>query len=473
MEELIRLTAREAVHRLATRQVSPLEMIDAAERRIKETDGVLNAVPTLCFDRARAHAKKLMAEGAPKDPPPGYLYGLPIAVKDLVDVEGVRTTRGSRIFKDNISAHSDVSVRNLEARGAVVIGKSNTPEFGAGAQTFNEVLGTTTNPWDTRKTCAGSSGGAAVALAAGQVWLATGSDLGGSLRTPASFCSVVGLRPSPGRVAHGPNITPYDTMSVDGPMARNVGDCALFLDAMAGQFPEDPISQPAPALPFTGAVDRPTLPRRVAWTDFSRFGPINPEVRDICAKAARRFESLGVDMAEDTIDFGDPEEMFRVIRASSFLARQRANYEAHRDLMKPEVQWNIEEGLRVKVDDIAQAERARGELYQRATAFFRKYDILALPAAPIPPFDHTIRYPETVEGVKMPTYISWVRVSFAVTLTSLPAIVIPCGFTKEGLPVGLQLVGPPRGEARLLSAAAMLEAALGLGQVTPIDPRVK
>ncbi|WP_119418347.1 amidase [Desertibaculum subflavum] len=472
MEELVRLTAREAVHRLATRQVSPLDLIDAAERRINETDGVLNAVPTRCFDRARAHARRLLAEGPPSDPPPGYLYGLPIAVKDLVDVEGVRTTRGSRIFKDNISAHSDISVRNLEQRGAIVIGKSNTPEFGAGAQTFNEVLGTTTNPWDTRKTCAGSSGGAAVALAAGQVWLATGSDLGGSLRTPASFCSVVGLRPSPGRVAHGPNVTPFDTMSVDGPMGRNVADTALFLDAMAGQFPEDPISQPAPAVPFLDAALRPTAPKRVAWTDFSRFGPIAPEVREICAKAARRFESLGVDVAEDSIDFGDPEEMFRVIRASSFLARQRANYETHRELMKPEVQWNVEEGLRVQVDDIARAERARGELYQRASAFFRKYDILALPAAPIPPFDHSIRYPETVEGVTMPTYISWVRVTFAVTLTSLPAISIPCGFTKDGLPVGLQLVGPPRGEARLLSAAAMLEAALGLKDATPIDPRV-
>jgi amidase len=473
MEELIRLTAREAVRRLATRQVSPLELIDAAERRINETDGVLNAIPTRCFDRARAHAKRLMAEGPPKDPPPGYLYGLPIAVKDLTDVEGVRSTKGSPIFKDTVPAQSDVLVRNLEARGAIVIGKSNTPEFGAGAQTFNEVFGTTTNPWDTRKTCAGSSGGSAVALAAGQVWLATGSDLGGSLRTPASFCSVVGLRPSPGRVAHGPSVTPFDTMSVDGPMGRNVGDAALLLDAMAGQFPEDPLSLPAPGVPFVDAVDRPTAPKRIAWTDFSRFGPINPEVRDICARAARRFQDLGVEVAEDTIDFGDPEEMFRVIRASAFLARQRANYESHRHLLKPEVVWNIEEGLRVGVEDIARAERARGELYQRAGAFFRNYDILALPAAPIPPFDHTIRYPETVEGVKMPTYISWVRVTFAVTLTSLPAISIPCGFTSEGLPVGLQLVGPPRGEARLLSAAAMLEAALGLKDATPIDPRVK
>jgi amidase len=226
-------------------------------------------------------------------------------------------------------------------------------------------------------------------------------------------------------------------------------------------------------VPFIAAVDRPTAPGRVAWTDFTRFGPIAPEVREICARAAHRFADFGAEVTEDSIDFGDPEEMFRVIRASSFLARQRANYEAHRDLMKPEVVWNIEEGLRVNVDDIARAERARGELYQRASAFFRTYDILAMPAAPIPPFDHTIRYPETVEGVAMPTYISWARVTFAVTLTSLPAIVVPCGFTKDGLPVGLQLVGPPRGEARLLSAAAMLEAALGLKDATPIDPRVK
>jgi amidase len=471
MDDLIRLTAREAVHLLATRQVSPLELIDVAERRIAATDGALNALPTLCLDRARAHARRLMAD-RPADPPRGYLFGLPIAVKDLMDVEGVRTTRGSRIFKDTISPRSDIQVLNLEARGAVVIGKSNTPEFGAGAQTFNEVFGVTANPWNTRKTCAGSSGGAAVALAAGQVWLATGSDLGGSLRTPASFCSVVGFRPSPGRVARGPAITPYDTMSVEGPMARNVGDTALFLDAMAGQFPDDPISLPAPAEAFVDAVDRPRAPARVAWSDFTRFGPIAPEIGEICGKAARRFTDLGADLAEDCFDFGDSEDMFRVIRATSFLARQRANYQAHRDLMKPEVVWNIEEGMRVTVDEIARAERARGELYQRAVAFFERYDVLAMPAAPIAPFDHSIRYPTEIEGRAMPTYISWVQVSFAVTLTSLPSIVIPCGFTADGLPVGIQLVGPPRGEAKLLSAAAMLEAAHGLGRVTPIDPRV-
>ncbi|MCH7997148.1 MAG: amidase, partial [Chloroflexi bacterium] len=239
MNDLTRLPAREIVKLLIRREVSPLELIDVALQRIEETDGSLNALPTLCIERAREHAKGLIAKKA-GDAPRGYLYGLPIAVKDLTDVAGVRTTMGSPIYADNIPARSSYSVEILEAKGAIVLAKSNTPEFGAGANTFNEVFGKTLNPWDTRTTCGGSSGGSAVALAAGQVWLATGSDLGGSLRIPASYCSVVGLRPSPGRVPQGPKDFPLWTLSVEGPMGRTVGDAALMLDAGSGSHPQDP-----------------------------------------------------------------------------------------------------------------------------------------------------------------------------------------------------------------------------------------
>lgn len=473
MNDLIRLTAREAVRRLASKEVSPLELIDAAETRIAETDGAVNAMPTLCFDRARKHARALMASGHPAEPPRGYLYGLPIAIKDLIEVEGVRSTFGSPIFKDNIPAKSDLLVTNLEARGGVIVGKSNTPEFGAGAQTFNEVFGVTKNPWDTRKTCAGSSGGAAVALAAGQVWLASGSDLGGSLRTPASFCSVVGLRPSPGRVPHGPSALPFATMSVEGPMARNVADAALMLDAMADQFPEDPLSLPAPARSFQDSAERPRVPVRVAWSDLTKYTPVDAEVKAICAKAAQGFTAVGAKVEEDCFDLGNPEYMFEVIRAAQFAASRKPLLDKHRDLLKPEVIWNIERGLQLTADDIGRAERERGALYARAVGFFRNFDIIATPMAVVPPFDHTKRYVEELNGVKFPTYISWVLPAFAFTLCSLPAISIPCGFTRDGLPVGLQLVGPPRGEAKLLAAAALLEAQLGLAGVTPIDPRVK
>ncbi|MBC7136489.1 MAG: amidase, partial [Oceanibaculum nanhaiense] len=263
--DLVKLTAVEAVDLLKKRKVSPLEMIDAAAARIAEVDKTVNALPTLCLDRAREQAKRLESEPGDKNYA-GYLAGLPIAVKDLNPVKGVRTTYGSPIYKDYVPDHSDHMVEMLDRRGAVTIAKSNTPEFGAGANTFNEVLGTTVNPWDTRKSCAGSSGGAAVALATGQVWLATGSDLGGSLRSPASFCGIVGMRPSPGRVAHGPSLMPFANLSVDGPMARTVADTALFLDAMAGQHPGDPISLAEPATSFSAAVANPGKLSRVAFS---------------------------------------------------------------------------------------------------------------------------------------------------------------------------------------------------------------
>ena len=469
MHELCKKTAREMVALLAKGEVSPLELIDIAADRIAATDGVLNALPTLCYERARDRAKALM-QRRPGRPPRGYLHGLPVAIKDLTDVAGVRTTYGSPIYADHVPARSDLLVETLEAKGAVVIAKSNTPEFGAGAQTFNEVFGTTANPWNTRLTPGGSSGGAAVALAAGQVWLATGSDLGGSLRTPASFCSVVGLRPSPGRVAHGPATLPYATLSVEGPMGRTVGDVALLLDAQAGQHPRDPLSLPAPKQPFIAAVEQPLGPKRVAFSADLKLGPVAAEVREICGRAAASFATLGAEVVEDCIDFGPAEWVFQTLRGAQFAAGRAPLLETHRDQLKPEVIWNIEHGLKLTADEIGRAERERGALYHRTAAFFERYDLLLTPAAIVPPFEHRHRYVSEVEGVKFPTYISWVVPAFAVTLTSCPAISVPCGFTREGLPVGLQIVGPPRGEAKLLAAAQLFESLQNLPSRLPIDP---
>ena len=293
--DLIALTAQEAVRLLRTREVSPLELIDAALERIDETDGALNALPTRCPERAREHARLLTT---PDSPGPGWLAGLPIAVKDLEDVAGVRTTYGSPVYADHVPDRSGIQVERLEANGAVVLAKSNTPEFGAGANTYNEVFGETLNPWDTALTCGGSSGGSAASLAAGQVWLATGSDLGGSLRIPASFCSVVGLRPSPGRVAFGPREQPFDTLSVEGPMGRTVGDAALMLDAMSGLEPRDPLSLEAPAVSFQSSAASRRVPARVAFSPDLDLIPVDPEVRAVCEAAARRFAELGADVEE-------------------------------------------------------------------------------------------------------------------------------------------------------------------------------
>jgi amidase len=464
------MTAREAVAHLAAGEVSPLELIDAALVRIEATDGAINALPTLCPDRARDRAKSLMAR-RPDTPPPGYLHGLPIAVKDLNPVAGVRCTQGSTIFADHIAEESDVVVQMLEAKGAVVLAKANTPEFGAGAQTFNDVFGTTTNPWNTAVTPGGSSGGSAAALAVGQVWLATGSDLGGSLRIPASYTSVVGFRPGPGRVARGPSTHPFQTLSTEGPMGRTVGDVALMLDAQAGHHSADPLSLDAPVTPFLHAVDNPIAPRRVAFSPDLGFAPVDREVRAICAAGAQRFAELGAVVEQGCPDLSAAEGVFRVLRAAQFAGTKAPLLETHRDQLKPEVVWNIEEGLKLTADDIGRAERERAAMYGRTARFFETYDLLLCPTVVAPPFDHRIRYLTELEGVQFETYVSWLVMTFAITLISCPAISVPCGFTSSGLPVGLQIVAPVGQEARLLSAAALFEQATGLGLAVPIDPR--
>ncbi len=474
MNDLSRLTAREGVAALARGEASPLEFVDAALERIAETDGAVNSLPTLAVERAREHARRLMACGTPESPPRGYLYGLPVAVKDLKDVAGVRSTRGSAIYADYVPERSDYLVENIESRGGVILAKSNTPEFGAGANTFNEVFGKTRNPWDTRMTCGGSSGGSAVALATGQVWLATGSDLGGSLRIPASFCSVVGLRPTPGRVPHGPRELPFANLSVEGPMGRNVGDTALFLDTQAsGMTLDDPISLPRPERPFVDAVDSPTAPRRVAYSPDLGIAPVDAEVREICGRAVRLFEGCGAVVVEGAPDLSGAEDVFQTLRAAQFAALHERHLAEHRGLLKPEVVWNIEKGLGLSAEEVNRAERARGELYRRTAGFFRQFDILASPTAVVAPFDVERRYVEEAGGVAFDTYISWLVMSFALTLTACPSISVPCGFTDSGLPVGLQLTARRGEEAALLSAAVVFEQAAGIAGRVPIDPVVR
>jgi len=468
--QLISLTAQKAVELLHQRKVSPLELVEASAARIATTDSAVNAMPTLCLDRARDHARRI-TQGKSGTGAPPWLGGLPIAVKDLNDVAGVRTTYGSPIYADHVPERSDIMVERLEERGAIVMGKSNTPEFGAGANTFNEVFGETRNPWNTSLTCGGSSGGSAVALATGQVWLATGSDLGGSLRTPASFCSVVGLRPSPGRVANGPQERPFGTLSVEGPMGRTVGDAALMLDAMTGWHIEDPLSLVPPAESFQAAVAAKRHPKRVGFSPDLGIVPVDREVQEICAAAARRFQDLGGAVEEACPDFSGAVESFKTLRAAGFVAGYADLYETQRDKLKPDVIWNIEHGLKITAGDIARAELARGALYHRVAKFFGSYDLLLCPAAIVPPFDVRQRWIKELNGVTFDNYVEWIRITYAVTLTSCPAISVPCGFSRDGRPVGLQMVGRPRGEAALLSAAAAFEEMMGLGKLLPIEPR--
>lgn len=467
-DDITKLTACEAVELLSKREVSPFELLDAAEKRIEETDGVLNALPTLCFDRARAHAKRLTLGGV-NTFERGYLHGLPIAIKDLSDVAGVRTTYGSKAFANHIPDSSDYMVERLEANGALIVGKSNTPEFGAGSQTFNAVFGTTTNPWNTKLTPGGSSGGSAAALASGQVWLASGSDHGGSIRIPASFTSTVGLRPGPGVVPHGPTRLPFNTLAVNGPMARNVQDVALMLDAMSGLDPRDPLTRPAPARPYRDSAADAIPPKRVAFTVNLGIAPIDPEVKQICETGVKRLLDAGVTVEENCFDLSDAPEIFRVLRAVYFSGDRSHLLEKNRNFFKPDLVWNIEQGLKVTSDEYTKAERARGKLFHRAADFFRTYDLLLCPAVVAPPFEHREAYLKEVAGVQFDTYYDWLIMAFTITLTGCPSISVPCGFTSDGRPVGMQLVAPIGHESELLSGAALFEDLSGLKAFVPVD----
>jgi amidase len=467
--DLTAMDARVVVGLLRRGEVTPHDLLDALERRIGAVDGAVNALPTLCFQRARAHADRLMRLPVSER---GLLAGLPLPIKDLTDVEGVRTTYGSPIFADNVPAKSNILVQNLEARGGVVYAKSNTPEFGAGANTFNEVFGATRNPWNTARSAAGSSGGAAVALATGMAWLAHGSDMGGSLRNPASFCGVVGLRPSIGRVAKSAGAQIDGTLSVEGPMARDVEDLALLLDAMSGEHPADPLSQPAPAVSFSDAARSGWRPRKVAYSVDLGITPVDPQVAAITRKAAERLQEAGIVVEEAHPDMSEAHECFQILRALSFAVSRGKLLRQHRNLLKPEMIWNIEKGLVLTADDIAKAQAQRVALVQRMLAFFEEYDLLLCPATIVAAFPVEERYLAACNGVTFETYIDWLAIVYAITLACCPALSLPCGFTSENLPVGLQVVAPPRADGHVLAGAKLLEDMLGLRGTTPIDPRI-
>ncbi|MEM1298832.1 MAG: amidase family protein [Pseudomonadota bacterium] len=457
--ELIRKTARQVVAGLQSGEVTPADCLDALEARIAEVDGRINALPTLCIDRARAQAS-----GAK-----GMLAGLPIAIKDLSAVEGVRTTYGSPIYADNVPAASDHVVEKIEANGGLIYAKSNTPEFGAGASTFNEVFGRTHNPWNLSRSVAGSSGGSAAALVSGTAWLAHGSDMGGSLRNPASFCGCVGLRPSGGRVPQGPSANEFDVLGQQGPMARNVGDLGLFLDAMSGADAREPFAQPDSA--FRAAAEAPRVPLRVAYSpDLGGLTPVDPEVRKLTEAAARRLEALGATVEEASPDYSGAHDAFQVLRAIAFATAHDDHIQNHRDKLKPDVIWNIEKAYDLTGADMVRANAIRNRMTQSHAAFFQTYDLLLAPATIVSPFPVEDRTVTECDGHVFDTYIDWLAIAYAVTLTSAPALSLPCGFTATGLPVGLQMIGALRGEADLLSYAAALEADLAL-DLGPIDPR--
>ena len=467
-DELIKLTATEAVACLRSKEVSPLDLVEASIKRIETFDTEVNALPIHCFDQARDQAKSLDLDR--HLPNPKSLCGLPIAVKDYNDLGGAVTTYGSPIFANNVAQTSDATIRKLESNGAIAVAKSNVPEW-AGGHTFNPVNGLTRNPWDMAKSAGGSSGGSAAALASGLVWLATGNDLGGSLRTPAAFNGVVGLRPSPGRVSRGIRLPSMDTLWVEGPMARNVDDLALMLDAGVGHQIDDPLSFDHSGPSFVDVLNKTDIPKRVAFSSDLSIVSMEKEIAEICGAATMVFADIGAEVTDEIPDFTAVLEAFQTLRAVLFATMMEPILKQHRDKIAPEIIGNIERGLGIMPSQIFEAERVRIELFKKILAFFKTHDFLICPAASIAPFPVDQRYVTEIDGKPCETYIDWFSITFALTMTGCPTISVPCGFTSEGLPVGIQIMGKPRGEAALLLVAKQFEQAIGIAPQLPIAPR--
>ena len=465
--ELCRLEAHVVVDLLKKREVSPQDLIDAARARTEAVEPQINAMPTVCWERAEAASAQL-ERGETEHP--GWLGGLPLGIKDLTTVAGVRTTFGTKGFADFIPETSDPLVERLEARGGLVVGKTNTPEFGAGANTFNAVFGATLNPWDTSLNPGGSSGGAAAQLATGEVWLSHGSDHGGSLRTPAAYCGVVGLRPSPGRVGGAPPDAAFMIEGAQGPMARSVTDCALFLDAMAGFEPRFAISYPAPETPYQEAVRRvPTRPRIGFSPDLGGYGAVDDEVRDHLSGVMALLEKNGAIVEEATPDVAPLERTYHTLRGVMWATSMKGVAPEIRAHFKQTLEDNTRAGEALTIDDVCFAQSGRSVLYARMLAFFEDFDVLALPIVGCMPHLQTEEWVREIGGQTMGGYMDWLRFAFLATATGLPAMCVPVGIGPRGLPVGMQLVGKPRDEAGLLQIARFVEQACD-GPLGPIDP---
>jgi len=460
------MSAVEMARMIRSKKLSAREALAEHLKQIERVNPKVNAIVTLVpemAEKAAAKADEMQARGAKLGP----LHGLPTAHKDLRETRGIRTTFGSPLYRDYIPTENDLIIDRLQSAGAITLGKTNTPEFGAGSQTFNTVFGATRNPWDLTKTCGGSSGGAAVALACGLVPVADGSDTGGSLRNPAAFCNVVGFRPTVGRVPDPKAAFAWSTLSTSGCLGRSVADLALVLSAIAGPDPRSPLS-----IDEAGAVFARPLPRgfkgvRVAW--FKDLGgvPFESRVRAIVDGHRSTFESLGCIIEEAEPDFSLAEISFRRLRAWSSAHTYGERLREHPDAFKDTLKGEIEEGLRLTAIELAHAEAARGQLWRRFQAFMEKYEYFVLPTTQVPPFDVATPYPTGIAGVKFSSYIDWMKSCWYISATGNPAASVPGGFTPDGLPVGVQIVGRNREDFAVLQIAHAFEQATGFGKKHP------
>jgi amidase len=460
------MSAVEMARLIRAKKLSAREALAAHLKQIERVNPKVNAIVTLVPEMAVEAAAKADEMQARKENL-GPLHGLPVAHKDLFETRGIRTTFGSPLYRDYVPTEDDIVVERMRRAGTITLGKTNTPEFGAGSQTFNKVFGATHNPWNLTKTCGGSSGGAAVALACGLVPVASGSDTGGSLRNPAAFCNVVGFRPSTGRVPNPKADFAWFTLTTSGCLGRSVADLALALSTIAGPDSRAPLSIDEPGDRLARPLDRGFKGVRVAW--FRDLGgvPFDPRVRTIVDGHRRTFESLGCIVEQAEPDFAPAEIAFRILRAWNSAYTYGARLRGHPDAFKDTLKGEIEEGLRLTGVDVASAETAHGLLWRRFQAFLEKYEYFVLPTTQLPPFDIDTPYPTEIAGVKFDNYIDWMKSCWYISATSNPAASVPAGFTPEGLPVGLQIVGRNREDFSVLQMAHAFEQATGLGGKHP------
>ena len=458
---IVRLSAREIATRVKSRDLTAVQVLEAHLARIASENPAVNAICTLAEDKARGWAADVdakIASGADA----GLLAGVPVGIKDVHATAGILTTYGSTTMTENVPTEDAAVVTRIKAAGGVIVGKTNTPEFAAGANTYNAVFGPTRNPWDLRMSASGSTGGGAAALASRMVGLADGSDLGGSLRTPAAFCGVVGLRPTPGLVPiHSPN-KPFDALAVAGPMARDVEDCALFLSAIAGPSARDPRGFSIDGRDFVAAANASVAGLRVAYvSDIARIG-IDREIDTISRAAAYQLGTFGATVEEIDLDLSFARAAFLQLRGQ-WMVQSHLDRLHLVDRFNPNLSGNIRKGLAQGPIDIAKGEIARAALVQRWADIFEKYDAVCCACAPVSPFPVEQNYPETIDGKKMSSYIDWVAPTFLVTMAGLPAISVPCGLTEAKLPVGLQIVAPRHGEETTLALARGVERMRPIG----------
>ena len=465
-DDLCFLSATEQSGLIRSKKISATQLIRAHLDQIERLNPTLNAIVTLTAESAMVEAASADKKTAANEAV-GILHGLPVAHKDLLLTKGVRTTFGSLAFKDFVPDVDSLPVERLKKAGAISLGKTNTPEFGAGSQTFNAVFGSTPNPYDLTKTCGGSSGGGAVALASGMISIADGTDLGGSLRNPASFCNLVGIRPSVGRVPSWPESLGWYTMSVPGPMARTVQDLALAMAAMSGPDDRSPISLEAPGEMFLNPLTRSFKGCKIAFSANLGGLPVEPEVAKVIESTRAVFQDLGCEVVNDEPNISEADEIFMLWRAWRTELRITPLLKEHRAQMKDTVIWNAEQGLPITGPQLVRAEAKRTELYHRMREFFKKYDFLVLPVSQVAPFSIDQEYPAEINGVKMNTYIDWQKSAYHISAMGNPAISVPAGFTSDHLPVGIQIVGRHRDDFGILQLAYAFEQKTQFAQRRP------